>query len=194
MEDAEGNIAKVKWVGVNKGTPDNPDARCCLVAPELGYGERLDELFAGTPSLMVVRMVLHKVAMKPEEVGVRVFDVKCAFLYGKMRRRVYIELPDQDPESKEKDKMGRLVNATHRVRDAPQIWSGEVRREMIAKGFQPSVLHPSVFSNPGKHMHIVVHVDDCLCVGPWSELEVLYDSLKQVYDLESTLVRGGYRR
>lgn len=191
MEDGEGNTVKVKWVRVHKGTRENPDVRCRLVALELGYGERLDELFAGTPSLMVVKMLLLKVSMKPKELGVIVLDVRCVFFYSKMRRRVYIELPEQDPESKKKDKMGRLAKAMYGTRDAPQIWSGEVCREMIAKGFQPSVLHPSVFSMPEKDMHVVVHVDDFLCVGPWSELEWLYDSLKQVYDLKSTLVRGG---
>lgn len=30
-------------------------------------------------------------------------------LYGKMRRRVYIELPEQYPEATYKNKMGRLV-------------------------------------------------------------------------------------
>ena len=45
--DNTGKFVKVKWVRVKKGE----GVRCRLVAQELGYGERLDELFAGTPSL-----------------------------------------------------------------------------------------------------------------------------------------------
>ena len=52
--DDNGKFVKVKWVRVKKGE----GVRCRLVAQELGYGERLDELFAGTPSLGSVRMAL----------------------------------------------------------------------------------------------------------------------------------------
>ena len=56
--DTEGKFVKVKWVRTNKGTPLEPDVRCRLVAQELGYGQRMDEMFAGTPSLMMVKMAL----------------------------------------------------------------------------------------------------------------------------------------
>lgn len=188
--DPEGKVVKVKWVRINTGMQEHPDVRCRLVAHELGYGERLDELFAGTPSLMVVRMLLRKVAMNR-----RKLEVKCAFLYGKMRRKVYIELPDQDPEAKGRNKMGRLVKAMYGTSDAPQLWSEKVRREMVALGSQASVLHPSVFSKPDTDVHVVVHVDDFMCVGPWKELDSVYISLKNIYDLKSTFVRrGGCRR
>lgn len=49
-----GNIAKVKWVRIHKGMGENPEVRCRLVAQDGEFGERLDELFAGTPSLIVV--------------------------------------------------------------------------------------------------------------------------------------------
>lgn len=46
-----GKIVKVKWARANKASEEHHEVRCRLVAQELGYGERLDELFAGTPSL-----------------------------------------------------------------------------------------------------------------------------------------------
>ena len=54
MNDELGKIVKVEWVRTNKGTAMDLEVRCRLVAQELGYGQRMDELFAGTPSLMVV--------------------------------------------------------------------------------------------------------------------------------------------
>ena len=47
--DDEGKFVKVKWVRVNKGCKMNLKIRCRLVAQEVAYGERIDELFAGTP-------------------------------------------------------------------------------------------------------------------------------------------------
>lgn len=61
-------------------------------------------------------------------------------------------------------------------------WSGELRGEMIKLGFRVSVLHTSIYSMPENDTHIVVHVDDFLCVGPWDDSEALYKSLKNVYD------------
>ena len=84
--DDTGKFVKVKWVRVKKGE----GVRCRLVAQELGYGERLDELFAGTPSLGSVRMALTHAMKKPHH-KIMVMDVKCAFLYRDIRRNVYIE-------------------------------------------------------------------------------------------------------
>lgn len=85
--------------------------RCRLVAQELGSGGRLDELFAGTPSLMVATLSMHKIALY--SIHLIVLDVACAFLYGKLRRMIYIALPGQDPELKSRSKMGRLAQAMY---------------------------------------------------------------------------------
>ena len=106
MNDELGKFVKVKWVRTNKGTALNPEVRCRLVAQELGYGQRMDELFAGTPSLMAVKLILHHAAKGGPEQGIMVLDVKCAFLYGQIRRRVYIELPQQDSRSANKSVVG----------------------------------------------------------------------------------------
>ena len=109
-------------VRVKKGT----GVRCRLVAQELGYGQRLDELFAGTPSLGAVRMALtHGVSEKNHKL--MVMDVKCAFLYGDMRRSVYIELPHTDPMYGDKNMVGKLKKSMYGTRDAPQIWAEHVR-------------------------------------------------------------------
>lgn len=59
---------KVKWVRVNEGTGKDVEARYRLVAQVLGYGERLDDLSAGTsagtPALTVVKLVLPGVTEK----------------------------------------------------------------------------------------------------------------------------------
>ena len=49
-----GKFGKVKWIRTKKGS----GVRCRLVAQELGYRVRLDELFAGTPPLGAVRLAV----------------------------------------------------------------------------------------------------------------------------------------
>lgn len=58
---------------VNKWGDEHPDVCCRLVAHELGFGERLDELFAGTPCLMVVKLLLSVAA--EEDTAIRSLHV-----------------------------------------------------------------------------------------------------------------------
>ena len=56
LNDPDGSFVKVKWVRTNKGTAAQANIRCRLVAEEIGYGQRIDELFSGTPSLTSTKM------------------------------------------------------------------------------------------------------------------------------------------
>lgn len=75
--DAQGKLVKVKWVRMNIGTHQHPEIGCRLVAQELGYDERLDELCAGTPWFIVVKLLLQKVAHNMESMGILVLAVRC---------------------------------------------------------------------------------------------------------------------
>lgn len=97
----EGKIVKVKRVHINKG-------------------ERLGELFAGTPSLTIVKLFWSVAAEK--DLAIILLDVKCAFLQAAMRRNVYIKLPRQDPTYGDGHLMGKLKKALRGTRDAPQFW------------------------------------------------------------------------
>merc|ERR1711946_14364 len=157
LEDEDGKFVKVKWVRTKKGG----GVRCRLVAQELGYGERLDELFAGTPSLGSVRAALTH-AMKRPNHKIMVMDVKCAFLYGNIRRNVYIELPHTDPRYGDGTVVGKLRKAMYGSRDAPQIWAQVVQAAMEDMGYKQSVFQPAVYYHPVKDVVVVVHVDDFL--------------------------------
>ena len=66
----------------NKGAEINQEVRCRV---ELAYGERMDDLLAGTPSHVTVKSVVDCAVMGSTERG-SMPDVRCAFLYGHMRR------------------------------------------------------------------------------------------------------------
>lgn len=74
-----------------------------------------------------------------------ILDVKCASLYGEMRRTVYIELPTCDLRVGDGSVVGLLKKSMYGTRDAPQIWQEVVQRVMETIGFQTSLLHPSVY-------------------------------------------------
>lgn len=74
--------------------------------PGVVYGESLGELFAGAPGLIVVKLLISIVSEK--DLAIMLLDVTCAFLFGAMRRSVYLELPRQGPKFGEGRCMGKL--------------------------------------------------------------------------------------
>merc|ERR1711954_121436 len=162
--DPEGVFVNVKWVRTNKGTKHKPQVKCRLVAQELAYGTRMDELFANTPSLSCVKMAMVHAAQEGKHRKLMTLDVKSAFLYGAARRKIYIELPGADPQAGG-SKVRVLHKALYGTRDAPQIWQHEVRRTLTELGFLQSVPQPSVYIRDKTGLYFVAHVDGFLTVG-----------------------------
>lgn len=91
-------------------------------------GDNLDELFAGTPSVIVVRVVLCRAVER--WLGLMLLDVKHAFLYGEMKRDVYIELPKKDPRAGDERVLCKPKKAIYGTRDAPQIWADSLKNDV----------------------------------------------------------------
>ena len=62
--DPEGMFIAVRWVDVKKGTNDSPKVRSRLVAQEVAYRERRDDLHAPTQLLAVARFLLAACASR----------------------------------------------------------------------------------------------------------------------------------
>jgi len=184
--DKEGKFVKVKWVRINKGTSEQQRIRCRLVAQELGFGVKDDELYAGTPSLATMKMMLSFFASSPDpDVVLKVIDVKSAFLYGEARRSIYIELPSQDPYSGG-EWVGLLVKAMYGTRDAPLIWRATVDQFMKSRGFLTNSIQPGVYYHPIKKLRVMIHVDDFMVIGSTSETQWFEDQIKDVYEITCT--------
>ena len=115
-------------------------------------------------------------------------DVKKAFLYGEIKRRVYIELPEEDEHREGGRYVGMLNKAMYGLRDAPQVWQMEVRRILGGMGFIESTTAPCVYYQPLTGIRLVTHVDDFLCIGPGTQLREFYENLHHVLDLKCELL------
>ena len=129
VSDPEGKFIGVRWVDTNKGTSEEPEVRSRLVGQEFATGPRRDELYAPTPPLAAARLLLSLCASKGRRgMGswrILLLDVKKAFLYGKISRNVYIELPQEDPMSEG----GRWLENSTRPCTEPAMpqWSGKLK-------------------------------------------------------------------
>ena len=187
VEDPEGVFVNVKWVRVNKGTRQQPQIKCRLVAQELGYGTRMDELYANTPSLSCVKLAMVYAAQRHKARKLMTLDVKSAFLYGAARRKIYIELPSADPRAGGHE-VGVLHKALYGTRDAPQIWQHEVRGTLTRMGFRQSCLQPSVYIHDVREILLVVHVDDFLVAASQEALEWVFAEMSLSYELKRKVV------
>ena len=187
MSDPEGVFVKVKWVRINKGTQQDPQIKCRLVAQELAYGVRMDELYANTPSLSCVKMAMVYAGQQDRHRKLMTLDVQSAFLYGEARRIIYIELPTADPQFGG-SKVGMLHKALYGTRDAPQIWQHLLRSTLSKFGFRQSELQPSVYIHDVNEVLIVVHVDDFLVAGSQAALDWTYAEMSKSYDLKRNVI------
>ena len=195
MKDSEGKFIGTRWVDTNKGTAEKPEVRSRLVGQEFARGEVRDDLFAATPPLTATRMLLSALASRgrqgPRDHRIMLLDVKKAFLYGKIQRRVYIELPQEDPMSKTGKYVGRLVKAMYGTRDAPQVWQAEVKKTMGELGFKALISTPCVYVNLETGVRAVAHVDDFLCTGPRKALKEFHEELSKKYQMKGQLLGPG---
>ena len=105
----KGNLVRSSGRGSTRVRRTTPKTRCRLDAQELGYGSKEDELFAGAPSVTAVKLTQSKMANnRSKDTTLMALDVKCAFLYGEMKRTICIELPQQGDRSAEYETVGKL--------------------------------------------------------------------------------------
>jgi hypothetical protein len=157
-----GKIINARWVRVNKGPKEKPIVRCRLVAMEFNNTEIRDDLFAGTPPLYAVKIVISYAASHGSESGIKIMlvDVKCAFVYGEATRDVYIELPPEDQMSRTGLHIGHIWHqrgARNLANMCEEQWACT-----LVSCIQLYII--TVFD------WILAHVDDFLCVGAEADL------------------------
>ena len=188
MQDREGKFVKTRWDQTVKGD----DVRCRLVAKEFAKGDPREDLFAGTPPLFAAKMVVSRTASSPgRRWTLMVLDMSCAFLYADITRRVYIELPTEDPESVSGTKVGKLEKALYGTRDAPQAWLDELSRTLTEIGFKMSIRYPGVYFHGRLEVAMVTHVDDLLRSGSAENLEWVRSELSKKYELKGEVMLEG---
>ena len=116
-----------RWLDTNKGDELNPNYRARLVAREIKRDKR-DDLFAATPPLESLRMVIsicasHQFGTPEQNYLIMTTDVKRAYFYAPATRPIYIEIPAEDRTDEDDDCVGILNLSLYGTRDAAMNWS-----------------------------------------------------------------------
>lgn len=191
---------KVRWIDVNKGDEETPNYRSRLVAKESrsdgGIGEA-EELFAGTPPLEALKILLSEAATvdagKSEQNSLMIADVSRAFFEASARRNVCVELVDEDASEDDRtaDMVGHLILSMYGTRDAATNWQEEVAREMRSWGFRRGRYNPCTYHNAESGVKALIHGDDFVSVGTASALKEFRGKLEKRFEIKSQMLGTG---
>lgn len=195
----KGKIIRVRWIDHNKGDMDNPAYRSRLVGMEFKTG-RCDELYASTPPLEALRMIVSWAATVDDGTRgaarrqVMVNDVSRAYFYAKCSRDIYVELPPEDPHYG-KGLLGKLNLSLYGTRDAALNWQNTLSKHLVSIGFLQGVGHPSLFHHPRRGIHTLVHGDDYTSSGYKEDLDWMEQELAKEYAIKSQRIgpNGGVK-
>jgi len=190
-------IIKTKWIDINKGDAEHPLIRSRFVGKEFNNGE-VGGLFAGTPPLEALRLLLSRAASRGKKSGRKVVmlnDVSRAFFEAPMQagRNLCIELPIEDmtEEDKRRDMVGHLVQSLNGTRVAAANFQKEVTKTMKKIGFKVGKYNPCTYYHAGRDLICLVHGDDFVTCGSKSNCEWLKSCLQNRFEIKTKIVGSG---
>ena len=116
-------------------------------------------------------------------------DVARAYFEAPVRRKVCIELPEE--EGAESDEVGLLQMSLYGTRDAAANFQAEVRKVMTAAGFWVSRYNPSTFYHGGKELKCLIHGDDFVTEGGVEEMKWFRKVLENRFEISTKVVGIG---
>ena len=117
QQRCKGKLIKARWIDVNKGDSSNPNYRSRLVGKEFRtYVD--DSLYASTPPLEALRLILSRAATSGSDRQLMINDVRRAYFYAPATRDLFIELPHEDEHFGRGDLVGKLRLSFYGTRDA----------------------------------------------------------------------------
>jgi hypothetical protein len=115
-------------------------------------------------------------------------DVRRAYFYAPAQRAVYIEIPIEDREPGDEDKVGKLNLSLYGTRDAALNWTAEYTKTLEGLGFVKGRASTCNFRHVSRDIKLTVHGDDFLVAGPRSDLDWLKTKMQQKYDIKAQLL------
>jgi hypothetical protein len=112
-----------------------------------------------------------------------------AYFHAKIRRLVYIRLPEEDNQE---GMCGRLVKAMYGTRDAAQNWEMEYVEFMESIGFRRGQSTPCIFWHKENGLRAVIHGDDFTLLGNEAALNWFRERIARS-EIQGTARSGQWR-
>jgi len=145
------------------GTLDQYKATLVAKGYTQTYEIDYEETFAPMAKMNTIRIILSVAAHFGWEM--HQFDVKNAFLHGRLEEEVYIEIPLGYGAINEGNKVCRLKKTLYGLKQSPCAWFGRFTQAMISLGYRQSQGDHILFikhSQNGKLTLLLVYIDDMI--------------------------------
>ena len=154
-----------KWVFKEKiGSDGNVTYRARLVAK--GFSQRPGIDFDETFSPVVKHSTLRLLFALSVKLGLSIhhLDVVTAFLNGKLKENVFMEIPEgfNDKSLSNKNKVLKLNKAVYGLKQSSRVWYKQVENVLVNLNYKKSEYEPCIFiKREGSFMTIIaLDVDD----------------------------------
>ncbi len=189
-------VISTRWLDINKGDEGAPNYRARLVGREIKMDKRGD-LFAATPPLESLRMIISICAMHQEDQDVSERfvvmsnDVKRAYFHAPATRPVFIMIPDEDKAPGDEHRVGQLNLSLYGTRDAAMNWALRFTKFLEGLGFVTGSATPCNFFHPERKISTTVHGDDFASTGRESDLRWFEKRMASEFEIKTDVLGPG---
>lgn len=123
------------------------------------FGVDYDEVFAPVARSTTFRLLMSVAGLRGYQV--KHYDIKSAFLNGKLSEEIYMKQP---PGFKTGDKVYRLKKSLYGLKQAARVWNETLHLSLVNCGFKQNETDKCLYSihSGGDVVYLLVHVDDIL--------------------------------
>nr|GEY89067.1 retrovirus-related Pol polyprotein from transposon TNT 1-94 [Tanacetum cinerariifolium] len=106
-------------------------------------------------------------------------DVKSAFLYGTIKKEVYVTQPPRFKDPNHPDKVYKLVKALYGLHQTPRAWYDTLANYLLSNGFQRGKIDLTLFikKQRGDILLVQIYVDDIIFGSTNKELCTAFEKL-----------------
>ncbi|KAK9879752.1 hypothetical protein WA026_006815 [Henosepilachna vigintioctopunctata] len=169
-----------KWVFKIK---DDGTYKARLVVRGCQQQKGLDytEVFSPVVNISSLRMILA-VSVK-RSFKLKKFDIKTAFLYGKITEDIYMNIPEG--YDKQEGKICKLKKSLYGLKQAPMKWNECFTKCLKENGMKPLSVDQCIFTNQNGTLFLAIYVDDGLVAGERNEdIDNLLKNLEDNFEIK----------
>lgn len=143
------------------------------------YGVDYLETYCSVVQVMTTRLVLSYAAK--ENLYMRQFDIKTAFLYGRLNEEIFMTPPEGFSQP---NTLWKLQRSLYGLKQSPRMWNEKFSSFMKNSGLEMSKYDNSVFYQMEPLLIIIVYVDDGLIFArDESSIVKMLEKLKDKFEM-----------
>lgn len=117
-----------------------------------------------------------------ENLILKTFDVKTAFLYGDLKEELYMKIPEGYPVHE--GKVYKLQKALYGLRQAPHCWNKTLTDFLKQEGLYQMKTDLCIFRNKERTLYLAIHVDDGVILAKHErQIDMLLVKLEEKFQM-----------